>query len=290
MSVNEDNVDAIVTKGRDEDEEEEMEEEEDQPTNKREAVGVEEQKKNKFTDAAVEEVEKLVGRISLFVRTDHERSKSMICCMEDNSERICGSKIVQGCFEERQKLYVTNHYFRHVSPMVCHTHYEKLVLSLDKKKSDGLTYIPIAYQGYCSLLEDFFQTNKNLIPSVPSSDEINEKVSLILSEVRNIKAPEPKNTVERKAGNMKDTEDAEDSSFGEEEDYSSIFNPSITKFHFTRICVHVLNNCQLPSYMPNCKMAARGRSKPDSRNLMGLLIWKHMTGKLWVKTTALFLT
>ena len=91
---------------------------------------------------------------------------------------------------------------------------------------------------------------------------------------------------------MKDTEDTEDGSFGEEDDYSSIFNPSIAKNHFTRICANTLNNCQVPSYMPNYKMAARGGKTDNSfsRNLMGLLIWKLMTGKLWVKTTTLCLT
>ena len=56
-----------------------------------------------------------------------------------------------------------------------------------------------------------------------------------------------------------------------------------------QVCESALNKCKLPAYMPNLKGSTRV-GKTDStwhRNFLGLLIWKHMTGEMWVKTTSL---
>ena len=56
-----------------------------------------------------------------------------------------------------------------------------------------------------------------------------------------------------------------DESFEEDEglDYLLILDPKRSKFSFKRACTKVLNNCQLPAFMPNMKAGAR-KGKSDT--------------------------
>ena len=88
-----------------------------------------------------------------------------------------------------------------------------------------------------------------------------------------------------------DDDESDKSSFAEADrvDYASILNPKKYHFSIEKACVNVLNKFQLPAYTLNIKAGSR-KGKSDTsfnRNVLGLFIWRHMSGDIWVKTTSL---
>ena len=72
------------------------------------------------------------------------------------------------------------------------------------------------------------------------------------------------------------------------EDCSNIGNPERSDVELISYCQWSLNRYMLRSYMPNCPGGCIGKIDSSfTNNLLGFIIWKHMHGIVWVKTTSL---
>jgi hypothetical protein len=258
-------------------------------------------KKARGVEKEGEQIENIMHVINLFSCKFHQRPTSTVCCMEkpEKPGYVCAAAICLGFLDERRESYGLGDYTTDVSTMLCRDHFTQYINRDENEPPIGVTF-----RGDVTALEKYM-VDRLKMSCVPKPcyveqklDLLSKKIDLLTDKVKdagslkacnNVKVKGKKGQAEVDKGSGGEESGGNSGSDSDEDDYSSILDLKRAEFDIVKACATVLNKCQLPAYMPNLKGIPRnGKSdKSFNSNVLGLLIWRHMCGVFWVKTTSL---